>query len=560
MKTKSNITKKASFCLSTIVLATSLNAQTIHTPITYDTPGTHNVELHLSNVAVDPDENRAAVTVRQPSAGATSDITFNLSDSSFDYVSRGWLSTQANLNGTVLSVVSSRDSDYNLLADVALTIDNTTFTNNSATAEYQAFGTVWLAKLATPVIIKNSTFSGNTLNAKGQVLGGAIVGSGTKDIIVSGSRFENNVASAEWYAKGGAIHVTTDLDTLPSSVVNPPINLDVSNSVFIGNKARAEGAQGGAISKTGKAGGVLNITNTTFTNNEAIRLNYGFPEYARGGAIVAFNSDVNFVVNNNTHILNTGNVVRNGDAGAAIASGGGFLFVGRESADFSGLKINFDIENGSSMTIGTRGKANEDSIATNGDKTYIMTKTGEGLLTVNGSMEYFYSSVHVEEGRMEINGGLTALDVVINEDAVLSFGEDARVNRAFVAEMNSELELYINNLSNYVQIAMDENGNIYIENDASLTIIIADDFNYAAGHSYMLFLFDEEGTITGSFDNVSVATSDGGRVISSDDYVINYLQDGDIQGIELLFIPEPANIVAIFGLIAIAFALYRRRK
>ena len=552
MNAKTKIFIKAHSSFVAFILASALNAQTIISNVTYDTPGTHNVQTDIANVTVDPTVNKPAITV------TNADMVFNLSYSSFDNVSRSWMPAGHNMNGSVLGVYATRDSAYNMLTDVALTIDNTSFTNNKGAATYQAFGTVWLRDLKAPVTISNSTFSGNTLTSVSQAWGGAIAGYGTEKTVIDKSTFEGNKVDANQLAYGGAIILTTSSSSGPGSLLS--IDLDVSDSLFKGNQAKADGAAGGAIAKAGKSGGTVNITNTTFTNNVAIGTDYGYSsQFARGGAIYIKDSNINFVAKNNTHIVNTGNLTKIGDDGAAFSAGGGFLYSERGTPT-GYININFDIEAGSSMTIGVRGKANEDSIATNNDKNAVLTKDGDGLLTVNGSMKEFFGALRIENGIMAVNGGLTATVVQILQDAVLALGDDVRVNDLFEAQTNSNVELFVNSKSDFVQVAMDSNSAIYIDPNAALTVTIADGFTYEAGDSYMLFLFDDYGFIDGSFDSVIVSSSDG-RVIDSADYIINYIQTGLIQGIELLFlIPEPAEVAMLLGAFALAIAAYRRRK
>lgn len=98
-----------------------------------------------------------------------------------------------------------------------------------------------------------------------------------------------------------------------------PITLTITNSIFLGNAAE----HGGAIAAYGTT---LNITDTQFTNNQALFLtNRGGWNQFEGGAIAANYSTVN--INRNTFV---GNNAYNADNATAVYGGGGAIAIGRE--------------------------------------------------------------------------------------------------------------------------------------------------------------------------------------------------------------------------------------
>ena len=123
-----------------------------------------------------------------------------------------------------------------------LTLENTTFNNNTATTDGGA-----IENYANLNII-NSTFTNNTVTTHN---GGAIHNAGSAALNITNSTFTLNTAN-----EGGAIYTDG--------------NLNIVNSTFINNTANR---YGGAIYNNG----VLNISGSTFTGNTA--------NSSRGGAI-----------------------------------------------------------------------------------------------------------------------------------------------------------------------------------------------------------------------------------------------------------------------------------
>lgn len=128
-------------------------------------------------------------------------------------------------------------------------------------------------------------------------------------------RFEDNiVGGGAGDGTGGAIYFT------PSSLGNGNQTFVVSDSLFRGNEARGEGADGGAMQVNGPAA-TTTVMNSTFTGNRAGTVGGS----STGGAISA--QDGTFQVVNSTF---DGNGV--GGAGES-SSGGGAIYIG--GADLS---------------------------------------------------------------------------------------------------------------------------------------------------------------------------------------------------------------------------------
>ena len=146
------------------------------------------------------------------------------------------------------------------------TINGSTFTGNSATAENGAGGAIYNAAGGS-MTVTNATFTGNTA-----ALGGAInnaiedkqngLDAGT--LSIASSIFENNQALG---SQGGAIR-------------NQGIITSITDTKFIGNSAH----NGGAINN-GTAGVIESISGTTFANNTANTAPLDETASYQGGAI-----------------------------------------------------------------------------------------------------------------------------------------------------------------------------------------------------------------------------------------------------------------------------------
>jgi predicted outer membrane repeat protein len=212
-----------------------------------------------------------------------------------------------------------------------LTVENSTFTNNTATTNGGAIDNMGSDTLTGTLTVENSTFTNNTaLN------GGAIENEGSVTLTVDNSTFINNTAT-NFYAGGGAI--------------NNSNSLTVENSTFTNNTAR----YGGAIYNMGN---VCTVENSTFTNNTALN----------GGAII--NEGSGFTVDNSTFTNNT-----------ATTNGGAICNYDTLTVDNSTFTSNTAVDGGAIYNMGT-GTVNFNRIVGNSG-TDIFTFTFDPNLNLN---------------------------------------------------------------------------------------------------------------------------------------------------------------------------------
>ena len=276
----------------------------------------------------------------------------------------------------------------------SLTIDGTTFTGNSVTADFNTTknnniaGGAIFNDTGAELNVKNATFTDNTSSLKGGAIfnrdgvvtitdstfkgnsvptsaGGAVLNESgntgiTGSITITGSTFEGNTAGnggAVWNGFDGTVNIT--------------------GSTFKGNTAVAGIGQGGAITNADE----MTITGSTFEGNQAGKLGGAIFNAANGK--LTFNGTNTFT--NNTAAGNTNDIYNAGtitvaDGTTTLNSGltqvGGEIFVndGGTLDMASGSSLSFDT--GSTLTInggafvadaGLLVSASEDGYQVNGD-------------------------------------------------------------------------------------------------------------------------------------------------------------------------------------------------
>lgn len=358
-----------------------------------------NAELNidganLSNKTTVSDDFGPRLALVQAGNGST----LNVTSSTFE---GNYAKSSNTVNGTYGVAISSSGAKE-------VSIDNVKFNSNQVESESMAQGIVYISGTEN-ASIKNSEFVGNKSGQESGTSYSAGVVSlwGNQSVSIEGSKFENNYMKAstpDGYADGGAIYARG-----AAWGGHNPSELKISDSSFSGNTLEsALSSRGGAIfvkSDISAEGGdkLINaeIVDSTFTGNKSITTDaenaYGDQG---GGAIYNQNSTLKIVANND--ITNVGNQAIVG--GSADDSKGGFLYMYSGEEANGTPKTEFAVAENATLTIGD-GTAGQDSIASN-DSNSIITKTGAGTLTVNGSMADYKGTLNVSEGVMNVNNGL----------------------------------------------------------------------------------------------------------------------------------------------------------
>lgn len=335
---------------------------------------------------------------------------------------------------------------FNVTSGNTLTLINLTLTNGFMAANG---GTIFNSGTVT---MTNCTFTNNLVN--GSNVGGAIYNDGNVNIFTS--EFRNNTAN-----NGGAIYNNGTLQINSSNFTanNSPfggaiyttMTAIINNSNFNNNT----GSQGGAIRNSGTPAN-LTITNSNFTNNNAVTINVeGF-----GGAIYNMNGNVNIsnsIFNHNGAELEGGAIFDN-----AILSGtmniNNSTFINNTATDFGGAimpseSINMNINNSKFINNTARqGGAIFNSFGINttvSNSSFINNTANAGGAIYNpdeSSMNVYSSnftnnSVNLTGGAIRNNG-----DMIID---MSNFSNNAAANGAAIYTGTvSNLNLTSSNLTN----------------------------------------------------------------------------------------------------------------
>jgi hypothetical protein len=243
----------------------------------------------------------------------------------------------------------------------ALTIDRSTFSNNSVTGGSLGLGGA-IANAGT-LNVSNSSFMRNSATSSGLVTGGAIGQESPNGLTVTYCTFSANRATAigENLVNGGAIGqdgpglilvknstftkntvASEDGLTIGGAVGNGGTNIDIENSTFFGNGAsNSNGGQvfGGAV---GSGGDNVTVYGDTFSGNSA---SGGEEAKIYGGAVG--NGGGALAITNSTFAKN----YASGSGGGSVV-GGGVGGVGPFTVYFSTLSSNVASSTGGGTVLG----------------------------------------------------------------------------------------------------------------------------------------------------------------------------------------------------------------
>lgn len=250
-----------------------------------------------------------------------------------------------------------------------------------------AAGTAVNASNGAKVTLTNVTFTGNTSNlpksgSTNQNAGGALAASGSGTTVTATNvTYANNKATA---GNGGALAIS-----------------DAAYAQTGGSLSGNSAMGGGALSISG---GSASFTDVAFTDNTAT----GF-----GGAIMADKAAEVTIAAKDVDLVISGN-----------AGGDKTTYTGKKYAGHTGgfihakgnSNLTLDAAEGRTITIGTVGESTDSltsytTRAKGGHGT--LTKTGEGKVVINSSMEAWKNDVVVKAGTLEIMSGIGSYDLSV---------------------------------------------------------------------------------------------------------------------------------------------------
>lgn len=248
-------------------------------------------------------------------------------------------------------------------------------------------GTAVNASNGATVTLTNVTFTNNTSNlpksgSTNQNAGGALAASGSATKVTAVNvTYANNKATA---GNGGALAIS-----------------DAAYAQTGGSLSGNSAMGGGALSISG---GSASFTDVAFTDNTAT----GF-----GGAIMADKAAEVTIAAKDVDLVISGN-----------AGGDETTYTGKKYAGHTGgfihakgnSNLTLDAAEGRTITIGTVGESTDSltSYTTRAEGGHgTLTKTGEGKVVINSSMEAWKNDVVVKAGTLEIMSGIGSYDLSV---------------------------------------------------------------------------------------------------------------------------------------------------
>lgn len=308
-------------------------------------------------------------------------------------------------NNTIAAAMPSFGTKTILAAAVAAVISTGAFAATSAEAlvvdgtkqsiadqnffdlTSDAAGTAVNASNGATVTLTNVTFTNNTSNlpksgSTNQNAGGALAASGSATKVTAENvTYANNKATA---GNGGALAIS-----------------DATYAQRGGSLSGNSAMGGGALSISG---GSASFTDVAFTDNTAT----GF-----GGAIMADKAAEVTIAAKDVDLVISGN-----------AGGDETTYTGKKYAGHTGgfihakgnSNLTLDAAEGRTITIGTVGESTDSltSYTTRAEGGHgTLTKTGEGKVVINSSMEAWKNDVVVKAGTLEIMSGIGSYDLSV---------------------------------------------------------------------------------------------------------------------------------------------------
>ncbi|HWP93166.1 MAG TPA: right-handed parallel beta-helix repeat-containing protein [Thermodesulfobacteriota bacterium] len=273
-----------------------------------------------------------------------------------------------------LSITNGRSTDgfggglFVCTGSANVTIENSTFFNNSATFPGSAFGGgAEIDTLSGDVTLTKNRFSSNSVMSSSEsAFGGGIdILTESGDVILKDNTFTDNFSASsnssfEFFTSGGGANVFTSHGTIT-----------LTNNIFTRNRATSSlgsTSGGGASVRTDE--GTITLTVNIFTNN-SINSSKGFTQDAQGGGTDVFTNSGNVTLTSNIFVSNS---VRSSDSSTPDVFGGGAVI----GAGSGTIKLA-----GNTFGINTVDSSNSSSVNAFAGGAEVFTDSGGITLTNN---------------------------------------------------------------------------------------------------------------------------------------------------------------------------------
>ncbi len=445
-------------------------------------------------------------------------------NNTYDYYSNGISNSNA---GSVFGInVADTNAEYNFIA-----VNNT----SSHVGGYYGGGALYIG---TSVGTVNGVFIDNYASA---LNGGAIVVNNANAVVVGSINgiFIGNTAKEQ----GGAIYTRRTINSVDAN--------------FISNSAN----NGGAISIVNTAGSYIGSIEGSFIANSAV---------ASGGAIYNDSLNASYSVGsicaefyNNTAGTNGGAIYN-----TAMMDSVEGIFMSNSAGTNGGAvynsgTINFVANTMNTVFTGNTVNGASNAIYNSGTATFTASK-GYSII-VNDAISGSSGTMSVSgEGTTVFNNAVASQAITVDSGATLALGSVSIDNDSYSADLSASSLTVSGTLS----LALSDAGTIELcdvlfNTGSALVLDMSDIFG-----DFSLDITLADGSDLSSFtvyldDNTTqiINLEEGVTALSSEYYSdLSVSLSGTTYTISGTAVPEPSTYAMIFGVVALGFAYYRRRK
>ena len=437
------------------------------------------------------------------------------------------------------------------------------------------------------------SINGDNTKIKGGIIGGSIgwntttignivlnISGGTIDATGSASYASRSVNN-QIYGGGLAIGVAGLLSTTASSsqTINngTQINItggNITGNIFGGSYAIGEKYSGFLVNKTSTATATVNggtAITVDVKNDISIAGNIygGGNQGSNGTSVVNGGTNVVFSNNDGKTLTFTGTVSGNGLNGAVVNGTKVFSFDNYNGA-FGGTIENFDIVN--IKTSNLTGNINLSSTASNvfvyGVSSIDSIINGMTSITIDKDAVFTIENSSLLDGVNLVNNGQLIIKNYDSEAGVEVKGELV-VDESLSLDIGTETSAVVKSVENVTETFVEDFANSFVGESTSEFKAAAFDFDIVLeqGESVTLSFFVGDSALNA--ENFTIFHEQNGEWSQAEDVSNVKYEDGVLSfdvshfsgyGYIATAVPEPAEWAMLLGSLALALAVYRRRK
>ena len=428
----------------------------------------------------------------------------------------------------------------------------------NSTSDITALSVNNMTLVASASKIMNSASSSAVLNVNFNKL--TLNGSGTQSQSLTFDNVTANVVTADYTAVGETAGTSSTL------VIGEGSNVNWKGQIYSGKKNVNTPNSGVIINGTltmdkdvNGLGGIKTYANTTIGSTGTLNVGTGCALTIDGSATLTIAGNINFATGNGFDhygtllITNTAPTqqltFQSISSGSQWTVGKGVLTQSVATGEYTGIRI----KRTANIVYGTTWTVNE-KLDVGGDA----TEAAIAKLTVDATSKVNMVVGEGQDARLRLLGNvsvnLIAQNAVTMDDgsSIKLVSEDTAVSQLFANKISFQAD------QKFSQIIVNSDLYLWLNDGSSLTLDFTEGstVEIADGKVFTIYNFRDNAVYVG--DNLTDSTLAAIKAQDSEGtkYTVS-VTDGWLVG---AVVPEPAEWAAIFGALALGFALYRRRK